>query len=144
MITARALDRLGANSVIEKIRKRVGNANVYISVDIDVLDPAYAPGAFPVLGSITLGVEEQHYVEKTNPRWPTCSNGHRRARRLDNARTAHHPRRARRTQGCRRGRRRGGARLRQRRGDHRISGGPDRAVAAVLDGQSPVSIRIST
>jgi len=59
MITARALDRLGANGVIEKIRKRVGDAKVYISVDIDVLDPAYAPGAFPVLISLTLGVEEQ-------------------------------------------------------------------------------------
>ena len=59
MITARALDRLGAHGVIEKIRKRVGDAKVYISVDIDVLDPAYAPGAFPVLISLTLGVEEQ-------------------------------------------------------------------------------------
>ena len=32
--------------VIEKIKDRVSGSKVYISVDIDVLDPAYAPGEF--------------------------------------------------------------------------------------------------
>ncbi|KZL66176.1 arginase family protein [Colletotrichum incanum] len=44
IITARDLDKLGANGVISKIKERVGGSKVYISVDIDVLDPAYAPG----------------------------------------------------------------------------------------------------
>lgn len=30
--------------VIEILKERVGNSKVYISVDIDVLDPAFAPG----------------------------------------------------------------------------------------------------
>ncbi|GKT92265.1 arginase family protein [Colletotrichum tofieldiae] len=44
IITARDLDKLGATGVISKIKERVGGSRVYISVDIDVLDPAYAPG----------------------------------------------------------------------------------------------------
>ncbi|KZL68841.1 arginase family protein (proclavaminate amidinohydrolase) [Colletotrichum tofieldiae] len=43
IITARDLDKLGATGVISKIKERVGGSRVYISVDIDVLDPAYAP-----------------------------------------------------------------------------------------------------
>jgi len=43
-ITARDLDRMGSSGVIDAIKARVGDANVYISVDIDVLDPAFAPG----------------------------------------------------------------------------------------------------
>ena len=30
--------------MIKRIKDRVGQSNVYISVDIDVLDPAFAPG----------------------------------------------------------------------------------------------------
>ena len=41
IVTARDLDRYSVDGVIEKIRKRV-MGKVYISVDIDVLDPAYA------------------------------------------------------------------------------------------------------
>ena len=43
-ITARDLDTLGIRDVIDAIRARVGDSSVYISVDIDVLDPAFAPG----------------------------------------------------------------------------------------------------
>ena len=35
---------MGTNGIIEKLRERVGNTKLYISVDIDVLDPAFAPG----------------------------------------------------------------------------------------------------
>lgn len=42
-ITARDLDVLGTAGVISRIRERVGDAKVYVSVDIDVLDPAFAP-----------------------------------------------------------------------------------------------------
>ncbi|KAB8072758.1 arginase family-domain-containing protein [Aspergillus leporis] len=43
MIKARDLDSLGINGVVEEIKRRVGDSKVYISVDIDVLDPAFAP-----------------------------------------------------------------------------------------------------
>ena len=38
------MDDLGARGVVERIRDRVGDRPVYVSVDIDVLDPAFAPG----------------------------------------------------------------------------------------------------
>jgi agmatinase len=38
------MDDLGARGVVERIRERVGDRPVYVSVDIDVLDPAFAPG----------------------------------------------------------------------------------------------------
>ncbi|KAL4991917.1 arginase family-domain-containing protein [Aspergillus falconensis] len=43
IIKARDLDRLGVAGVVAEIKARVGNSRVYISVDIDVLDPAFAP-----------------------------------------------------------------------------------------------------
>ncbi|KIX94923.1 uncharacterized protein Z520_09233 [Fonsecaea multimorphosa CBS 102226] len=43
IITARDIDKIGVLGIIEKLKARVGDTNVYISVDIDVLDPAYAP-----------------------------------------------------------------------------------------------------
>jgi len=42
-IKARDIDRIGVDGVIKKLKDRVGDTNVYISVDIDVLDPAFAP-----------------------------------------------------------------------------------------------------
>lgn len=44
IVTARDIDKIGVVGIIEKLKERVGDSNVYISVDIDVLDPAYAPG----------------------------------------------------------------------------------------------------
>ena len=44
IIKARDIDRIGINGIIKKLKERVGGSNVYISVDIDVLDPAFAPG----------------------------------------------------------------------------------------------------
>ncbi|TGJ87616.1 hypothetical protein E0Z10_g1146 [Xylaria hypoxylon] len=41
-LTARDLDRLGVSGIVSRIRDRV-TGPVYISVDIDVLDPAFAP-----------------------------------------------------------------------------------------------------
>jgi agmatinase len=43
-VKARDLDKIGTEGIISKIKQRVGNSKVYISVDIDVLDPAFAPG----------------------------------------------------------------------------------------------------
>ncbi|KAK5992948.1 Putative agmatinase 1 [Cladobotryum mycophilum] len=42
-ITARDLDTHGTQAVVDRIRNRVGDTKVYISIDIDVLDPAFAP-----------------------------------------------------------------------------------------------------
>lgn len=46
VITARDIDKIGAQGIIDSIKDRVGENRVYISVDIDVLDPAFAPGKF--------------------------------------------------------------------------------------------------
>lgn len=43
VITARDIDRIGVKGVVDRIKRRV-KGRVYISVDIDVLDPAFAPG----------------------------------------------------------------------------------------------------
>lgn len=46
MVKARDIDRIGVSGIIEKLKSRVKGSKVYISVDIDVLDPAFAPGRF--------------------------------------------------------------------------------------------------
>lgn len=43
IVRARDIDRIGMQGVIDKLKDRVGGTKVYISVDIDVLDPAFAP-----------------------------------------------------------------------------------------------------
>jgi agmatinase len=41
-------------SVVERIRRRLGDGPVYVSIDIDVLDPAHAPGTgTPEAGGLT-------------------------------------------------------------------------------------------
>lgn len=43
-ITARDMDNLGRDKIIDTLKEIVGDRPVYISVDIDVLDPSAAPG----------------------------------------------------------------------------------------------------
>jgi len=51
IIFADELDEMKAFEVAERIKKRVGNNNAYLTFDIDFLDPAYAPGTgTPVSG----------------------------------------------------------------------------------------------
>jgi agmatinase len=38
------LQRIGVDGVVKRIRDRIGDRPVYLSIDIDVLDPAHAPG----------------------------------------------------------------------------------------------------
>ncbi len=53
-VPATELDALGAAGVVERIRARVGERPVYVSIDIDVLDPAFAPGTgTPEAGGMT-------------------------------------------------------------------------------------------
>lgn len=43
IVRAKDIDRIGVDGIAHRLKERVGNSKVYISVDIDVLDPAYAP-----------------------------------------------------------------------------------------------------
>jgi len=53
VLTAPAVHRLGVDAVIDAIRTRVGGAKAYLTFDIDVLDPAFAPGTgTPVAGGL--------------------------------------------------------------------------------------------
>jgi agmatinase len=48
------IERAGLNAAIDRVRERLGDAPIYISVDIDVLDPAHAPGTgTPEAGGLT-------------------------------------------------------------------------------------------
>src|SRR5690349_9525272 len=44
VISAAEADDLGVAGMVQRIAERVGDRHVYLSVDIDVLDPAHAPG----------------------------------------------------------------------------------------------------
>jgi agmatinase len=44
MISCDDLQRMGVDEVAQRIRTRVGDRPLYLSIDIDVLDPAHAPG----------------------------------------------------------------------------------------------------
>ncbi|KAI5827132.1 Arginase/deacetylase [Schizophyllum commune Tattone D] len=43
-IEAREIDTLGIDGIVKKIRDTVGDNPVYLSIDIDSIDPAFAPG----------------------------------------------------------------------------------------------------
>ena len=54
ILSAIELDDIGVRGAIEKIAARVEDRPVYVSVDIDVLDPAHAPGTgTPEAGGLT-------------------------------------------------------------------------------------------
>jgi len=44
IVSTHEVGRRGVDAVVEQLRSRVGQRPLYISVDIDVLDPAHAPG----------------------------------------------------------------------------------------------------
>jgi len=53
-IHCRELDEIGVRGVVDRIRNRVADRPLYLSIDIDVLDPANAPGTgTPELGGLT-------------------------------------------------------------------------------------------
>jgi agmatinase len=46
--------RLGVDDVVDSLRTRIADRPLYVSVDIDVLDPAHAPGTgTPEAGGLT-------------------------------------------------------------------------------------------
>ena len=47
------LDVIGVPAAIQRVKERLGDTPVYVSIDIDVLDPAYAPGTgTPEMGGL--------------------------------------------------------------------------------------------
>ncbi|KIY49068.1 Arginase/deacetylase [Fistulina hepatica ATCC 64428] len=54
-ISAEDIDDYGVQGIIDKLRERVGDTPVYLSLDIDVIDPAFAPATgTPEAGGWTL------------------------------------------------------------------------------------------
>src|SRR5271154_4261035 len=53
VLDARQVHRRGCEAIVEAIRARVGDNPVYLTFDIDCLDPAFAPGTgTPVCGGL--------------------------------------------------------------------------------------------
>ena len=44
VINCLEIDRIGVPAIIERLREQVGDLPTYLSIDVDVLDPAFAPG----------------------------------------------------------------------------------------------------
>lgn len=44
IVTSPDVERLGVDAVVAALRERVGGLPVYVSIDVDVADPAFAPG----------------------------------------------------------------------------------------------------
>jgi len=54
ILDARQVHRQGVDAIVEAIRLRVGDHPVYLTFDIDCLDPAFAPGTgTPVCGGLS-------------------------------------------------------------------------------------------
>ncbi|CAH0990966.1 Agmatinase [Sinobacterium norvegicum] len=54
VIDAAQANDQSVEQIVEQVRQRVGNLPVYVTFDIDCLDPAYAPGTgTPVVGGLT-------------------------------------------------------------------------------------------
>jgi len=54
IVTSSDIYYQGVREVVDKLRQRLGNRPVYVSIDIDVLDPAHAPGTgTPEAGGMT-------------------------------------------------------------------------------------------
>ncbi|AST90954.1 MULTISPECIES: agmatinase [Sutcliffiella] len=66
VIPTTSLKKITADQLGEIIHERVGNNPVYVSFDIDFLDPAYAPGTgTPEIGGFTT-FEAQEFVRQLN------------------------------------------------------------------------------
>jgi agmatinase len=54
IVHCRDVDRLGVDGILDRVLSRVGDAPLYVSIDIDVLDPAFAPATgTPEAGGLT-------------------------------------------------------------------------------------------
>ncbi|MCE7738057.1 MAG: agmatinase [Candidatus Heimdallarchaeota archaeon] len=56
IVTTEEIREIGLDSLIERIKNRIGKTKVFLSFDIDFVDPAYAPGTgTPEVGGFTSG-----------------------------------------------------------------------------------------
>ncbi|WP_461110650.1 agmatinase [Streptomyces calidiresistens] len=54
IVTSADVMRRGVDEVVQQLRERIGDRPLYVSIDIDVLDPAHAPGTgTPEAGGLT-------------------------------------------------------------------------------------------
>ena len=54
VLSSELVEEVGVAAVIERMRARLGDRPVYVSIDIDVLDPSHAPGTgTPEAGGLT-------------------------------------------------------------------------------------------
>ena len=54
ILTSADVFRQGVDEVVDRLRQRIGERPLYVSIDIDVLDPAHAPGTgTPEAGGMT-------------------------------------------------------------------------------------------
>jgi agmatinase len=54
VVHCRDIDRIGIDGVVQRVLDRVGDHPVYVSIDVDVLDPAFAPATgTPEAGGMT-------------------------------------------------------------------------------------------
>ena len=54
IVHCRDFDRIGVDGILERVLRRVGDSPLYISIDVDVMDPAFTPGTgTPEAGGIT-------------------------------------------------------------------------------------------
>src|SRR5690606_34958128 len=54
IVTSEDIEEHGVPAAVERIRTRIGDKPLYISIDSDVLDPAHAPGTgTPEAGGLT-------------------------------------------------------------------------------------------
>jgi agmatinase len=54
IVSAMDLEEVGIRGAVDRVRERLGDAPVYVSVDIDVIDPGLAPGTgTPEAGGLT-------------------------------------------------------------------------------------------
>lgn len=82
IIRARELDNIGVDKVVKKIVDTVGDEYVYLSIDIDVLDPAYAPATGTIEPGgwttrevkITLLSKKIKTDQKTSSYWPSSTD----------------------------------------------------------------------
>jgi agmatinase len=62
LVPTDAVRKLGIEETIARVRERVGDAKVYVSFDVDFVDPAFAPGTgTPEIGGFT-SREAQEFV----------------------------------------------------------------------------------
>ncbi len=56
VVTAGEIREIGASKLTQRIHKRVGDTKVFVTFDVDFVDPAYAPGTgTPEVGGFTSG-----------------------------------------------------------------------------------------